>query len=167
MKGSVSTRSFRLHRNLASRLVEVEALCHELRALFTPEPLAASAFAVELLARETLNNAVLHGNAGDEGKRVVFELHCGRKWIRLSVSDQGPGFNWKNRPQALPSDIADGGRGLPILALYAERLQFNRAGNRVTLWLRRPPESANQRPQPGRKPAAAQPINQLESRIAS
>jgi len=142
MSACASPGGISLRRDMPSRLEDIEALCHELRALCHRESLSACAFALELVARESLNNAVLHGNAGDATKRVGFELRCGRKWIRLSVSDQGPGFRWRDRHRSIPSDVADRGRGLPILALYAARVQFNRCGNRVTLWLRKHPAPA-------------------------
>ena len=88
----------------------------KLGRLATASPCLPGAFAVELVAREALNNAVIHGNAGDEKKRVTFELRCGKeKWVRLSVSDQGPGFRWRNRRRDLPSPQAAGTVGVGFL----------------------------------------------------
>ena len=164
MNRPVEKEVFSLRRELPSRLAEVEAFCHELRALCRRESLSSRAFAVELVAREALNNAVLHGNAGDEKKRVTFELRCGREWIRLSIRDEGPGFHWRARRREVPSGAADSGRGLPILALYAARVQFNRCGNRVTLWLRKNAPAATRRAPMGATPDTPPRITHRQTR---
>lgn len=124
-----------LRRVIPSRLKAVDALCLELRGLLRDSGLAAESFAVELLARESLNNAVIHGNRRNPAKRVACELRIGRVWIRLAVADQGPGFDWAAMRRARREDSAESGRGLPIYALYAARTRFNRRGNRITFWI--------------------------------
>jgi serine/threonine-protein kinase RsbW len=90
---------------------------------------------VELLARECLANARNHGNRRDADKSIVLSFSVGRQWIRLRVGDEGPGFNWR-KAREMKSDITvASGRGLLLYALYAERVQFNRSGNRITLWI--------------------------------
>ena len=92
-------------------------------------------FPVELLARECLANAVNHGNRNDAGKSIVFGFSIGREWIRLQVSDEGPGFAWRKALQKRLDTTQPSGRGLRLYALYAERVRFNRCGNQITLWI--------------------------------
>jgi anti-sigma regulatory factor (Ser/Thr protein kinase) len=99
--------------------------------------LEARSFAVELLARESLNNAVIHVDRGFVDKTIRLELHVGRKWIRLQVADDGPGFEWRKARRKHCGLDSESGRGLAIYALYAEQVRFNRCGNQITLWLRR------------------------------
>jgi anti-sigma regulatory factor (Ser/Thr protein kinase) len=92
-------------------------------------------FRIELVTRECLNNAVIHGNRSDPLKQVTFELHGARKWIRISVRDEGPGFNWRRRCRAVGrNENEESGRGTTIVALYAARTRYNRCGNEITVW---------------------------------
>ena len=113
-------------------------VCGEIRALLEAVGLAAACFSVELVTRESLCNAVIHGNGCDPEKKIYLELRIGTLWIRLQVADEGAGFNWR-RERKTPRDetVADG-RGLAIYARYAGRTAFNRRGNRVTLWIEKP-----------------------------
>jgi serine/threonine-protein kinase RsbW len=131
-------RSISLHREIPSRLVEVDVLCREIRSLLMGKGLAEVSFPVELLAREFLNNAVIHGNRGDASKKVALNLRIKRKWISLRISDEGSGFNWRKARRAPPPDQEGvSGRGLSFSTLYAQRIAFNQRGNQVTLWLKR------------------------------
>lgn len=125
-----------LRREIPSRLPVVESLCREIRALLQQHGLAAVAFPVELSARECLNNAALHGNRRVATKRIGLDFRIGRKWIRLQVTDQGRGYDWRRaRAAALSDGTKTSGRGLAICTLYAQRVAFNQRGNRITLWL--------------------------------
>ncbi len=132
---------FHFHREIAPMLKGVDELCRELRAQLKAAGLGAASFEVELVARECLNNAVIHGSAGDPSKPVTFDLRSGRDWLCGCVTDQGAGFNWRRtgRPRLVHS-CATRGRGLFIVASHAYRLRFNRQGNQVTFWLRKPQE---------------------------
>jgi len=138
MKSAAQVRPSCLLRAIPSRMEQVDQVCDELRIFLRERQLDGIAFGVELVARECLNNAVLHGNAGNRRKRVMLHLLCGRKWICIQVTDQGAGFNWRKAREAAVDLAATSGRGLPILQQYADRIRFNRRGNQVTLWLNRP-----------------------------
>jgi anti-anti-sigma factor len=114
---------------------EAEILCLKIRNMLQINDLSRYCFSVELLARECLTNAVIHGNLNDADKFVVLRFRIGREWIRLQVSDDGPGFAWRKACQKKLDTTAPSGRGLQLYALYAERVQFNRCGNQVTLWI--------------------------------
>jgi serine/threonine-protein kinase RsbW len=116
-------------------MAEANSLCLNLRALLQDSGLRRPCFAVELLARECLNNAVLHGNRCNTGKSIVLRLWVGREWIRLQVSDEGPGFPWRKARKNQADTSASSGRGLQLCALYARRVRFNRRGNQITLWI--------------------------------
>jgi serine/threonine-protein kinase RsbW len=116
-------------------MTEADSLCIKVRDLLQKKGLSRYCFPVELLARECLNNAVLHGNCNDADKSVLFRLWIGREWIRLQVTDEGPGFDWRKANQNRSGTTASSGRGLQLYALYAGRVQFNSRGNRITLWI--------------------------------
>lgn len=136
-----------LLRRLPSQLEATDALAQEVRGLLHAQGLGATAFGVELALRECLNNAILHGNRRDPARQVECEVACGWKWIRIRVRDEGPGFNWRQQRRAAPArDTATSGRGLSILALYCQRVRYNRRGNEVTLWLHRNPSAPQAAP---------------------
>ncbi|MFO1497120.1 MAG: ATP-binding protein [Verrucomicrobiota bacterium] len=137
MIASTEQAHFRLSRLIASRLDAVDTVCGEIRKLVELHRLTPVSFALELVARECLNNAVIHGNRREVGKWVRLQLRCRRGRICLRVTDEGSGFDWRTARWEEPADnIRPRGRGLPILASYAERIRFNREGNQITLWLR-------------------------------
>ena len=122
--------------SIPSSLTAIDPLCERIRALLARERLQQMQFPVEILARECLNNAVLHGNLGRRHSRVKFSMRIGRKRICLRVSDSGPGFNWRRwRRLRCPGANAINGRGLLIFKMYADEIVFNLRGNQVTLWI--------------------------------
>jgi serine/threonine-protein kinase RsbW len=124
----------RMRKTIPSRLSAVDRCCHDVEAMLGKEGLAPHRFAVSLLLREALTNAVVHGNRQDPAKSVRVEVFCGRRWITLRVRDQGRGFDWKSRERCRPEETEIGGRGLSIYHLFAERVKFNHAGNELALW---------------------------------
>ncbi len=121
---------------IPSRLAAIEPVCEQIRGLLGRWHLEDVEFAVEILARECLNNAILHGNRGLANAQVRFGMRIGKKRICLRITDQGPGFNWQRMVRhGLPADTSVDGRGLMVASIYARRIAFNRRGNQVTLWI--------------------------------
>lgn len=90
-------------------------------------------FAAELLVREALTNAVVHGCLENPDKQVrcFLRLRAGR--LLIAVADDGEGFDWRKarRTQACIPDSS--GRGMEILHRYANHVHFNNRGNVVTM----------------------------------
>jgi len=137
MKSARKQAPLSLCQTIPSELAQVETLCLKIRDLLQANGLGEVCFAVELLARECLNNAVIHGSRNEADKPITLCLSVGREWIRLEVTDEGPGFDWRKANQNRSGTTASTGRGLPLYAMYAERVRFNRRGNQITLWIRK------------------------------
>jgi len=121
---------------IPSSLAEVEDVCRSVRQLLEYNGMKDHAFGVELLVRELVNNAILHGNKLDVSKNVRISVRIWHRIIALSVADEGPGFDWRSQLCHQP-DLSDtSGRGLAIGLIYADRMAFNHAGNRVVLVIR-------------------------------
>lgn len=132
----IRNRDRELCLTIPSRLAAIELVCEQIRGLLGRRHLEDVEFAVEVLARECLNNAILHGNHGLANARVNFGMRIGKKGICLRVTDQGPGFDWRKMIRhGVPADTAVEGRGLMVASIYARRIAFNRRGNQVTLWI--------------------------------
>jgi serine/threonine-protein kinase RsbW len=123
-----------IRRSLPASLEAMEAVIAEICAACQEERL--DRFATELLLREGLTNAVVHGCGCDAGQcaRCVVRVRPGR--LTIAVSDDGCGFDWKTVQARRAEDTADSGRGLAIFRAYATRVRFNRTGNAVALWKR-------------------------------
>jgi serine/threonine-protein kinase RsbW len=88
---------------------------------------------VGVAVRESVINAIKHGNAGDERKRVHVEftpLDVDRPaGISIRVRDEGPGFD----PDALPDPLApenmlkSSGRGIFLIRSFMDELVLRRA----------------------------------------
>jgi serine/threonine-protein kinase RsbW len=92
-------------------------------------------FGVHLAVDEALVNAIYHGNAQDETKRVRFSCRLSPQRIRVEIADEGPGFD----PDALPDPTAPtrigypGGRGVLLMRAFMSRVEFRDHGSCVVL----------------------------------
>jgi serine/threonine-protein kinase RsbW len=112
----------------------VELVCQMVTQRLDEYPLQKKdRFAVEILLRESLNNAVLHGCRQDPLLYFSCGLVISNQEIIIRVSDDGAGFDWRKKLKSPPNNSHESGRGLYIYALYANRIQYNDAGNQVTL----------------------------------
>lgn len=115
-------------------LGEVDRISAEVSSCLQELELQKHNFAVQLLLREALNNAVLHGSAQDPAKQVRLDLHISADALCLAVEDEGPGFDWRSiLANPLAGQTQECGRGLQIYRFYADRVEFNSSGSRVVL----------------------------------
>lgn len=133
-----------LTQQIPARLEAVDAACQRIRTFLDDQGQAPLTFAVELITRECLNNAVLHGGNGQVPTPIEVEMRAGRKWLQLRVADGGPGFDWRRRRRVgLPNSEASSGRGLVLVAQYSQRMRFNQPGNQITVWFSKNPHHGN------------------------
>ncbi|MHC1713176.1 MAG: ATP-binding protein [Solidesulfovibrio sp.] len=117
----------------AAGLKLVDRAVAETVAFIESRNVTGSLFEVKLLLREALLNAVIHGSGLNPARTVVLEVLTAEGRLSFSVTDQGPGFDWRAGRATLPPPEALSGRGLAILTIYADDVRFNAAGNNVTL----------------------------------
>jgi anti-sigma regulatory factor (Ser/Thr protein kinase) len=72
-------------------------------------------------------------------RRIHFQIAVGGDEARFTVADEGPGFDPHDVPD--PTDPAnlerESGRGLLLMRTFMDHVQYNDAGNEVTLVKRR------------------------------
>ena len=122
-----------VRRTLPATRQAVDDFCADLRANLLASLPANERFAVELLLREALINAVVHGTADQVDAEIGCELRPIEGGIEIRVSDGGAGFDWRNRAGMEPAAFAESGRGLLILRRYASNVQFSSSGNQVAM----------------------------------
>lgn len=116
---------------------------------------------LELVLEEAICNAVYHGSleidsATKNEPAVVFKnlvserlaslpycerqvevsLEIDSERLRITVSDEGPGFDREQEPSPTAS-TEPFGRGLMLMHAFADAVQFNETGNVVTLTIKR------------------------------
>ena len=126
-------RSVAIRFNIPATLAAIDQLCVRARSWLHENDLEEEWFAMTMLLRESLNNAVVHGCCEDSDMCIHCELRLGRKWLSILVDDGGPGYDWANRRKQRACNEDVNGRGLEIYHLYADEVVFNRLGNRVLL----------------------------------
>ena len=91
------------------------------------------AFPAELLLREALTNAAMHGSGGEPAMsiRCIVRLKPGR--LVIAVRDDGIGFPWREVWGRIAAASATRGRGIEIFRHYASSVRFSSRGNGVTL----------------------------------
>ena len=87
---------------------------------------------VSVAVRESVINAIKHGNGNDEQKRVFVEftpLHAETPGISIRVRDEGEGFD----PEGLPDPLAPenmlkaSGRGILLIKNFMDEMRLQRA----------------------------------------
>ena len=88
--------------------------------------------------RESVTNAVRHGNKLDPAKRVVIRFEYGTSRFKVSVEDEGEGFD----PAEIPDPLAEenllraSGRGIFFMKNFMDEVSYHfepNCGTRVTM----------------------------------
>lgn len=97
-------------------------------------------FRLRVVLSEAISNAVVRGNGEDRTKWVDVRAELVPESIRVSVTDEGPGFDPDAVPEPLRPEQLDEarGRGLYLIRKLVDAVQFNERGNSICMILRRP-----------------------------
>ncbi len=95
---------------------------------------------------ESLVNAIVHGNRGDEARSVVLRLAIDADVLEIRVADEGQGFDPTGVPDPLaPENLAkSSGRGILMMRTVMDGVTFRRlpgGGTEVTMRKRLPRRS--------------------------
>ena len=100
-------------------------------------PAAAAAFgefALKLCLYEALINALRHGNRGVSRPEISVTIALQPAEVVITIDDAGPGFPVAARRAVIAAvPPAESGCGLLLIEHYADRLNFNPAGNLLTI----------------------------------
>ncbi len=86
---------------------------------------------VGVAVRESVINAIKHGNAKDESKQVPVEfprLDAGESGIAIRVRDEGPGFDPETLPDCLAPEnlLKSSGRGIFLIRSFMDEMVLRR-----------------------------------------
>jgi serine/threonine-protein kinase RsbW len=93
---------------------------------------------IGMAVRESMVNAVVHGNRYNAGKKVrVSVTHTGERFT-VRIADQGDGFDFENLPDPLAPEnlMRTSGRGIFLIRSFMDEFQMRHlepGGTEVTL----------------------------------
>lgn len=96
-------------------------------------------FRARLVLEEALVNAIKHGNKMESEKRVRVTACCTQRALQIEIDDEGKGFH----PDDIPDPTLDAnrckpsGRGIKLIKTFADHVEYNRSGNRITVEIHR------------------------------
>jgi len=93
---------------------------------------------IGMAVRESMVNAVVHGNQYSAHKKVHVSVSKGNDRLTVTIADQGKGFDLEELPDPLADNnlLRHSGRGLFLIRAFMDELHVRRlspAGTEVTL----------------------------------
>jgi anti-sigma regulatory factor (Ser/Thr protein kinase) len=121
---------------LPATVEAIDGFCMDFQIWREENCVGLESFPAELLLREALANAVVHGCGEDPAKTVSCVLRARARRLFIAVRDTGDGFDWRLASgwRARANEV--GGRGIEILRQYSDAIRFNSKGNAVALMKR-------------------------------
>ena len=83
---------------------------------------------ISMAVRETMVNAVVHGNRYNAHKRVHLEIARAADHLAVIVADEGDGFDLASLPDPLADEnlLHQSGRGLLLVRAFVDEFQMRR-----------------------------------------
>jgi serine/threonine-protein kinase RsbW len=86
---------------------------------------------IGMAVRESIINAIQHGNRNDIGKKVRMGLEFDPARLVITVADQGPGFHTEDLPNPLAEEnlLRTSGRGIFIIRSFMDEFRVESGKN--------------------------------------
>jgi len=83
---------------------------------------------IGMAVRESMVNAVVHGNRYSARKKVHLEVTKGPEHLTIVIRDEGEGFNFEALPDPLSEEnlLRQSGRGLLLMQAFVDKLDVRR-----------------------------------------
>ncbi len=93
---------------------------------------------IGMAVRESMVNAVVHGNRYSANKRVHFSVMKNLQQLTVRIADEGEGFDYDNVPDPLAPEnlLRSSGRGIFLIRSFMDECQIRRreaGGTEITL----------------------------------
>ena len=81
---------------------------------------------IGMSVRESVTNAIQHGNRLDQAKKVDVRFEIGAEALSITVRDQGNGFNVESLPNPLDPEnlLKPSGRGIFYIRSFMDEVEF-------------------------------------------
>lgn len=92
-------------------------------------------FDVHVSLEEALRNAMMHGNKEIDGKKVVVLIEVNDNVVRVSVEDEGEGFDINKVPDPTSEEnlLKESGRGVYLIKHLMDRVDYLNGGRKVIM----------------------------------
>lgn len=79
---------------------------------------------IAISVSELVNNAIIHGNRFNKNKQVEIRFKIKKSEVRISVEDQGDGFDFNDLPDPVADEnlLREVGRGLFIVKSFVDEV---------------------------------------------
>jgi serine/threonine-protein kinase RsbW len=83
-------------------------------------------FGIEMAVRESVTNAMVHGNQEDESKSVEVIFNCHDNELEIEVRDQGEGFDPTDVPDPTNAEnlLKTSGRGIFLMRTFMDEIEW-------------------------------------------
>lgn len=80
-----------------------------------------------LSVTEATTNAIIHANKSDINKKVLIDVYINKGILTVVVKDEGKGFDPSKIPDPTAPEnlLKDSGRGLYLMRVYMDALDYN------------------------------------------
>ncbi|MCK5520055.1 MAG: SpoIIE family protein phosphatase [Candidatus Marinimicrobia bacterium] len=130
---SVNRKDNNLQIKLKSELSLVNNAIEDIIKFVNEYPLNISKFNLNLVCREAINNAIIHGNKNNTDKNVFIKITLTFKSLIIEIMDEGSGFDWKKIKKKEFTGFQENGMGMVIMTQNGFNPTYNKAGNILTL----------------------------------
>ena len=119
-----------------SDLANVQKTSEQVLSFLKPLSLSEAAlFDIRLCLEEALINAMKYGNALRKDLEVELEVEGSPEEVRITVQDQGPGFDVKKLEDCTQEQnlFRNHGRGVYLMHQLMDEVRYNEKGNRLLM----------------------------------
>ncbi|MDX1637914.1 MAG: ATP-binding protein [Balneolaceae bacterium] len=90
---------------------------------------------IMLALSEAVTNAIVHGNREDDSKNVFISATRNRDQLKISIKDEGEGFDPSSLPDPLQDEnlLKEGGRGVYLIEQFADDVSYSEGGTKITI----------------------------------
>jgi serine/threonine-protein kinase RsbW len=83
---------------------------------------------IGMAVRESMVNAVVHGNRYNANKKVRFSVSKNSESVTVRIADEGEGFNFENLPDPCAGEnlFRSSGRGIFLIRSFMDEFQIRR-----------------------------------------
>ena len=125
-----------LEIDMGASLELVDSAVDHVTGLCRTRGLGRHIFAIVIIMREGLTNAVRHGAHLDPSKPVRFSICFEKHYVHMEFEDHGPGFDWRKAFEAISSPNSEGGRGIEIIRQYSHSFCYRKEGRLLQVTIR-------------------------------
>ena len=121
---------------VGSDLANVQKTSREVLSFLKPLSLSAAvSFDIRLCLEEALINAMKYGNAMRKELPVALQVETSPKEVRITVEDQGAGFDVKRIEDCTNEKnlFSNSGRGVYLMHRLMDRVRYSDKGNKLML----------------------------------